>query len=160
MMTTMTTTTTTIRRRRRGSRLRDAARRAKANVRSAVRARGLGKRSKAFDPPLPLEYKTTATGFQLYRLPGNTRACDRRTFDYSDQYKVNGEVHERPAPPTLFCDKYFFKKATYKITATDDGDTELTPHAKLVHRVLTTLYYYSHHNYIGAKAEICAKIIE
>lgn len=94
-----------------------------------------GKRSKAFVPPIPVEYQKTATGYQRYKPKDTTRVYDRRTMVYSDEYKEGREVPDAPAPPTLFCDKYLFHKAKRFLINVDDEGIALTPHGKLMKRI-------------------------
>ena len=57
-----------------------------------------------------------------------------RAFDYSDEYKVGGEVTVAPLPPTLFADTYLFKPAK-KFLIDEDAGLELSPHGVLLQRV-------------------------
>jgi hypothetical protein len=98
-----------------------------------------GKRSKAFTPPIPLEYqKLPEGGYQLYILPNSKLVYQRREFVYEDQYKVGNPIVATPTPPTLFSDTYLFQKSKrLLLECLASNVLDLTPHDKLVHRIVT-----------------------
>ena len=97
-------------------------RRKRGNSKKSSRRVAGGKRSKAFVPPIPLEYQRTDDGkFQKYKLPDDCRVYNRRTFVYSEENKVGSAVTEVPPPPMLFSDSLFKKAKAFMLDTNEIG---------------------------------------
>ena len=122
------------------------------------------KRVAAYEPPLPLEYQETDGGFQKYKLPDDICVWDRRSFIYTEEYKVGDVETTRPAQPPFFKDRYLFMRAKSKLPGKEDSAAKETKADVLKRRVERRIvkiscnfflgWSFSHHYATPAELEV------
>ena len=101
----------------------------------ATAHRAGSKRVAAYEQPLPLDYQQTDGGFQQYKLPDDICVWDRRSFIYTEEYKVGEVVTARPAQAKFFKDKYLFIRAKSKLPGKEDSAAKETKPDVLKRRI-------------------------